>query len=72
MKVLDSQTGGHRLKSRWNKRERKADDIIIFGAEVKPSLFLPVRIMIRTIFGKITARLDMNHLLISASDNDAG
>lgn len=60
-------TGGHRLKSRWNERERKADDTVIFVAEIEPGLFLPVRIMIKTMFGKITTRLVMTNLLIRES-----
>ena len=60
-------TGGHQLKSRWNKKKRDIDDTIIFIAEIKPSFFLPVRIEIKTFLGKLTARLVMTDLSIDFS-----
>ena len=60
-------TGGHQLKSRWNKTKRDIDDTIIFIAEIKPSFFLPVRIEIKTFLGKLTARLVMTDLSIDFS-----
>jgi hypothetical protein len=70
--LTSKPTGGHRLKSRWTKKERKIDDTIIFIAEIEPGLYLPVRIEIKTFLGKITTRLVMTSLSIKAIADDAG
>ncbi|GIS13239.1 MAG: hypothetical protein CM15mP115_23900 [Alphaproteobacteria bacterium] len=36
-------TGGHQRKSRWRDKERKPEDLRVFVAEVRPDLFVPVR-----------------------------
>lgn len=64
---ISKPTGGHQLKSRWNKKKHNIDDIIIFIAEIKPSFFLPVRIEVKTFLGKVTARLVMTDLAINVS-----
>ena len=66
--LTSKPTGGHWLKSRWNEKKRKIDDTIIFVAEIEPSLFLPVRIEIKTFIGKITARLVMSTLSIKSNE----
>ena len=64
--LTSTPTGGQRLTSRWNEKKRNSDDIIIFIAETEPSLFLPVRIEVKTFIGKVTARLVMNTLSIKS------
>jgi len=64
--LTSTPTGGQRLTSRWNEKKRNSDDIIIFIAETEPSLFLPVRIEVKTFIGKVTARLVMNALSIKS------
>ncbi len=58
-------TGGHLRKSRWRKEERKPEDVVVFVAEVKPGLFLPVRMEIKSFIGKVTVRLVMPRLRVS-------
>tara|TARA_A100001015_G_scaffold294552_1_gene372473 strand:- start:2988 stop:3836 length:849 start_codon:yes stop_codon:yes gene_type:complete len=65
--LTSKPTGGHQLKSRWNKKKRDIDDTIIYVAEIKPSFFLPVRIEIKTFLGKLTARLAITDLSINVS-----
>lgn len=65
--LTSKPTGGHQLKSRWNKEKRDIDDTIIFVAEIKPGFFLPVRLEIKTFLGKLTARLAMTDLSIDIS-----
>ncbi|WP_190275474.1 DUF3108 domain-containing protein [Candidatus Puniceispirillum marinum] len=65
--LTSKPTGGHQLKSRWNKKKRNIDDTIIFIAEIEPDIFLPVRIEIKTFLGTITTRLVMTSLSIKNS-----
>ena len=58
-------TGGHLRKSRWRKKERKPEDVIVFVAEVKPGLYLPVRMEAKSFLGKVTVRLVMPRLWIN-------
>ena len=58
-------TGGHQRKSRWRKKQPKPEDVLIFVAEVRPDLFLPVRMQAKSFLGTVTARLVMPSLKIS-------
>jgi len=60
-------TGGHQRKSRWRKKQPKPEDILIFVAEVRPGLFLPVRMQAKSFLGTVTARLVMPSLKISGN-----
>ena len=57
-------TGGHQRKSRWRKKQPKPEDVLIFVAEVRPELFLPVRLQAKTFLGTVTARLVMPSLTL--------
>jgi len=63
--LVGTPTGGHQRKSRWRKKQPKPEDILIFVAEVRPDIFLPVRIQARSFLGAITARLVMPSLKFS-------
>lgn len=65
--VTSRPTGGHRRNARWRKKQQDEDDIVVFIAEVGPQLLMPVRIEVKTMLGKITARLAMPSLEISRS-----
>ena len=54
---VGTPTGGHERKSRWRKKQPKPEDVMIFVAEVRPGLFLPVRLQARSFLGTVTARL---------------
>ena len=54
---VGTPTGGHQRKSRWRKKQPKPEDVLIFIAEVRPELFLPVRLQAKTFLGTVTARL---------------
>lgn len=54
---VGTPTGGHERKSRWRKKQPKPEDVLIFVAEVRPGLFLPVRLQARSFLGTVTARL---------------
>ena len=60
-------TGGHLRKSRWRKKQPRPEDVLIFVAEVRPDLFLPVRMQARSFLGTVTARLVMPSLKISGN-----
>ena len=60
-------TGGHLRKSRWRKKQPRPEDVLIFVAEVRPDLFLPVRMQARSFLGTVTARLVMPSLEISGN-----
>jgi len=55
-------TGGHQRKSRWRKKTPKPEDIQVFVSEVRPALFIPVRIQASSVLGTLTARLVMPSL----------
>ncbi len=55
-------TGGHQRKSRWRKKTPKPEDIQVFVSEVRPALFIPVRIQASSVLGTVTARLVMPSL----------
>ncbi|MEC7437902.1 MAG: DUF3108 domain-containing protein [Pseudomonadota bacterium] len=55
-------TGGHQRKSRWRKKTPKPEDIQVLVSEVRPALFIPVRIQASSVFGTVTARLVMPSL----------
>lgn len=55
-------TGGHQRKSRWRKKQPKPEDILVLVAEVRPDLFMPVRIQAKSFLGTVTARLVMTSL----------
>jgi len=57
-------TGGHQRKSRWRKKQPKPEDVLIFVAEVRPDLFLPVRLQAKSFLGTVTARLVMPSLTV--------
>ena len=63
--VESKPTGGHRIKNRWRKKNREKDDVVGFISEVKPGLFIPVRIEVATPVGKIVSRLHMPSLTIT-------
>ena len=63
--VESKPTGGHRIKNRWRKKNRQKDDVVGFISEVKPGMFLPVRIEVATPVGKIISRLHMPSLSIA-------
>ena len=63
--LVGKPTGGHQRKSRWRKKQPKPGDIKIFVAEVRPDLFLPVRLQARSFLGTVTARLVMPSLKLS-------
>lgn len=63
--LVGRPTGGHQRKSRWRNKEQKPEDLRIFVAEVRPNLFLPVRIQARSFLGTVTARLVMPSLKFS-------
>ena len=55
-------TGGHQRKSRWRDKERKPEDLRVFVAEVRPDLFIPVRMEAKSFLGTVTSRLVMPRL----------
>ncbi len=57
--VISKSTGGHRINSKWRKKNPEYSDIKTFNAEIKPLTFIPVRIEVKTYLGKIIARLDI-------------
>lgn len=61
---VGTPTGGHQRKSRWRKKQPKPEDVLIFVAEVRPELFLPVRLQAKTFLGTVTARLVMPSLTL--------
>jgi len=64
-RVESKPTGGHQIKNRWIKKNREKDNVIGFISEVKPGLFIPVRIELATPVGKIISRLHMPSLTIT-------
>ena len=62
--LVSKPTGGHQRKSRWRKKQPKPEDVLIFVAEVRPDLFLPVRIEAKSFIGTVTARLVMPSLVL--------
>ena len=63
--VVSKSKGGHRINNRWRKKNREKDDIVMFISEVKPAVFIPVRIEVATPVGKIISRLHMPSLIIT-------
>ena len=61
---IGKPTGGHQRKSRWRKKQPAPDDILIYIAEVRPDLFLPVRMEARSFIGTLTVRLAMPSLKV--------
>lgn len=61
-------TGGHQRKSRWRNKERKPEDLLVFVAEVRPDLFIPVRMEAKSFLGKVTSRLVMPSLKYNRRD----
>ena len=61
---IGKPTGGHQRKSRWRKKQPASDDILIYIAEVRPDLFLPVRMEARSFLGTFTVRLAMPSLKV--------
>ena len=61
---VSNPTGGHLRKSRWRKKQPKPEDVLIFVAEVRPDLFLPVRLQAQSFLGTVTARLAMPSLTV--------
>ena len=61
-------TGGHQRKSRWRDKERKPEDLRVFVAEVRPDLFVPVRMEAKSFLGTVTSRLVMPSLRYSGWD----
>lgn len=59
---VGTPTGGHQRRSRWRKEQPKPEDVLIFVAEVRPDLFLPVRLQAKSFLGTVTARLVMPSL----------
>ena len=57
-------TGGHQRKSRWRNKQPAPDDILIYIAEVRPALFLPVRMEVKSFLGTLTVRLAMPSLKV--------
>ena len=57
--LVSKPTGGHQRKSRWREKQPKPEDVLIFVAEVRPEVFLPVRIQAKSFLGTVTARLVM-------------
>lgn len=57
-------TGGHQRKSRWREKQPKPEDVLIFVAEARPDLLLPVRIQAKSFLGTVTARLVMPSLTL--------
>ena len=55
-------TGGHWRRSWWRDRQPKPEDVRVFVSEVRPGLFIPVRIQARSFLGTVTARLVMPSL----------
>ena len=66
---LGKPTGGHQRKSRWQKKQPKPDDVLIFVAEVRPDLFLPVRMEAKSFLGTLTVRLAMPSLKVDEKRN---
>ena len=66
---LGKPTGGHQRKSRWRKEQPKPDDVLIFIAEVRPDLFLPVRMEAKSFLGTLTIRLAMPSLKVDEMRN---
>ncbi len=62
-------TGGHQRKSRWRDRERKPEDLRVFVAEVRPDLFVPVRMEAKSFLGTVTSRLVMPSLKYNGRDD---
>ena len=60
-------TGGHWRKSRWREKQPKPEDVQVFVSEVRPGLFIPVRIEARSFLGTVTARLVMPSLKYEAN-----
>ena len=56
---VSKATGGHQRKSRWRKQQPAPEDVLIFVAEVRPDLFLPVRMEAKSFIGTVTVRLVM-------------
>ena len=63
--MVGKPTGGHQRKSRWRKKQPKPEDVLIFIAEVRPGLFLPVRLQAKSFLGTVTARLAMPSVKLS-------
>ena len=63
--MTGTPTGGHQRKSRWRKKQPKPEDLLIFVAEVRPDLFLPVRMQASSFLGTVTARLVMPSVKLS-------
>ncbi len=63
--IISKLTGGHRINNRWRAKSKNKDDIVAYVSEVKPGIFIPVRIEVVTPIGKIIARLHMPSLSIS-------
>ena len=61
---VSKPTGGHQRKSRWQNKQPAPDDILIYIAEVRPTLFLPVRMEARSFLGNLTVRLAMPSLKV--------
>ena len=61
-------TGGHQRKSRWRDKERKPEDLRVFVAEVRPDLFIPVRMEAKSFLGTVTSRMVMPSFKISGRD----
>ncbi len=57
--IINNATRGHRIKSIWRTKDPKFSDVTSFISEIRPSLFVPVRIEIETSLGKVIARLDL-------------
>ena len=57
-------TGGHQRKSRWRKTDPKPEDVLVYVAEIRPDLFIPVRIQAKSFLGTVTSRLVMPSLEI--------
>ena len=63
--MTGTPTGGHQRKSRWRKKQPRPQDLLIFVAEVRPDLFLPVRMQASSFLGTVTARLVMPSVKLS-------
>jgi len=68
--VTSTPTGGHRIKSRWRNEDQKIDDVVVYVAALKPDLFVPVRMEIKTMVGKVTTRLVMPSLSFKQAEGE--
>ena len=63
--VVSKPTGGQQIKNQWRKKNKEKNNVVGFVSEVKPGLFIPVRIEVATPVGKIISRLHVPSLIIN-------